>query len=271
MQKLYDIRQGRPEDFDSLKNLWQESFGDETEAINNFFSETVVPENIIGVFCGNKALSALYIVECEAVIDKKSYSAFYVYGVSTDSEYRKQGLMRQTLSLLEKIAEERKADYLFLVPATESLFSMYEKFGYKVGITYLEKEYNNPCFNMTAKTFPVNYDCYKKLREKSEFSHIDLKEKGFRSFFNPKGDSIKCISIPDKGYCVYEKEDGVLTVHELFGNREVLLSAVFCNEKCEKITVREYSENSGIPFGMYKAIGDAPEFKNVFFGIPYGG
>lgn len=271
MQKLYDVRLGTTDDYNSLKELWQKSFGDEKEVIDNFFSQTVVPENIIGVFKENEALNALYIIECEAVIDKKSYSAFYVYGVSTDEEYRNQGLMRKTFSLLEKIAKERNADYLFLVPANESLFSMYEKFGYKTGISYNEKECACFCTETSTEIAPVNYDCYKKFRDKADFSHIDLKEKGFLSFLKPAGNSVKCFSAHNHGYCVYENEAGVLTVHELFGDEDVLLSTIFSNEKCDKIIVREHTQDGGIPFGMYKIIGDVPEFNNVFFGIPYGG
>ena len=271
MQKLYDVRQGTTEDYNSLKALWQKSFGDEKSVVDNFFSQTVVPENIVGVFQGNKALSALYIVECEAVIDKKSYGAFYVYGVSTDEEYRNQGLMRETFSLLEKIAKERKTDYLFLIPANESLFSMYEKFGYKIGITYKEKECSTPHCEVNADVNPVNYDCYKRFRDKARFSHIDLKQKGFGSFLKPAENSIKSFCVDNYGYCVYEKEDGVLTVHELFGDEKVLLSAIFSNEKCDEVIVREHTDDGGIPFGMYKIIGNAPDFKDVFFGIPYGG
>ena len=43
-------------------------------------------------------------------------------------------IMKKAFSHLENLVNSRGIDYIFLVPATEGLFSMYEKLGFKTGL-----------------------------------------------------------------------------------------------------------------------------------------
>lgn len=257
-------------DYASLKNMWHSVFGDDEIVIDNFFQNTAIPENIIGAFNGNEALSALYMVDCTAVINKESYKAIYVYAVSTLPEFRGQGIMKELFSYLENIALEREVSLLFLVPAEESLFPMYEKLGYENVFCY-QNRVENKIIPLSSEISVLHYGDYKAYRDNLSYDHIDLCEKGFFSFINPVGHSIKTISVKGEGYCVYEKETDGIIIHELFGNEQRVLAAVFSMENCESVTIREYPQGEGIPFGMYKTLHDIPISENMFFGIPYGG
>jgi hypothetical protein len=93
----------------------------------------------------------------------------------------------------------------------------------------------------------------------------------FSSFYCPADDDIKVICVAGEGYGVVEKCDGGYIVHELFGDENAVAGYIFSVLGCDKITVKKPSASDGEPYGMYKAVGDAPEITNGFFGIPYGG
>ena len=69
---------------------------------------------------------------------------------------------------------------------------------------------------------------------------------------------------------MYEMEGENLIIHDLFGNEEKVLSAVFVKENCESVVIRDV-RNGDIPFGMYRLLKDITISENIFFGIPYGG
>ena len=61
-----------------------------------------------------------------------------------DENYRKNGIMSGLLSYACKIAKERNADFLFLKPANEKLFSYYRKNGFEDAFYRAERlEYND--------------------------------------------------------------------------------------------------------------------------------
>lgn len=274
MQKSFDLRTVTPCDYEELKKLWALCFDDEPEVINNFFNKTVIPENVIATFCGKKAVNAMYLVESEIKIGQDKYNAFYIYAVCTDPIYRGNGLMRKAFDLLEEMTVSREIDYLFLVPAGESLFKMYEKSGFKTGFTYIEEVVSlTDAVTKTEKLSVLTYENYLKSRNvfSEEIPLATLKEKGFDSFYLPVGDTVKCVC-NNSGYAVFEIENGQVTVHELFGDKMSLVNAVCSLSGKTEVTLRKPAENGcGIPFGMYRAFGDVPEINDAFFGIPYGG
>ena len=273
MQRSFEIREITPADYESLKALWLSCFDDEEQVVDNFFNKTVVDENVVAAFDGNMAVGALYIVDSELAVGDRTYSAFYIYAVCTHPLYRKLGIMRACMECMEAIAVERKIDYVFLVPAEKALFSMYEKFGFKTGFTYEEEivcRKDTVIDNVELLSFRYSeYKMFKKMLAK-DFPVVFLGERGYNSFICPVGADITCL-YDGKGYAVFEKEDGKVTVHECAGATASLFRKIFEISGARSITIREPAKVDGIPFGMYRAFGDAPELQNAFLGIPYGG
>ncbi len=273
MQKSFEIRTAKPDDYEELKKLWALCFDDERDVIDNFFDKTVTHENVVATFEGDRAVNAMYLLESEIKIKNAKYNALYIYAVCTRPSYRGKGIMREAFSFLESLVSSRNINYIFLVPASDSLFKMYEKLGFKTGFTYNEEVfYKNDSVLVNNVNSVLSYKHYLKSRESflGEIPLATLKEKGFNSFYSPVGNTVMCLC-NNSGYAVYETENGKVTVHELFGDKISLINAVFNLSGKDAVTLRKPTENGfGVPFGMYRAFGNVPEINNAFFGIPYG-
>ncbi len=275
MQKSFELRTATPDDYEELKKLWALCFDDSPEVIENFFIKTVTPENVVATFNGKKAVNAMYLLDSEISIKDNKYNALYIYAVCTDPSFRGKGIMKEAFSFLENLVFLRNIDYLFLVPANESLFGMYEKLGFKTGFTYTQEVFFGNDKNIkNQKSSVLSYENYLEARRMllPKVPYATLKEKGFNSFYLPVGDSVKCFC-DESGYVVYEIENGQVTIHELFGDKEPLVNSVINMSGNNTVTLRKPTENGcgGIPFGMYRAFGNVPEINDAFFGIPYGG
>ena len=117
-----------------LRALFTEGFGDEgfTEL---FFRTGYGPERCLAAFDG-ELLAALHWFDC-ALEGKR---AAYVYGIAAFKRCRGLGigsrLIRAALAELEKLGYEA----VFLVPAGESLFGYYERFGFRAVSTIREEQ-----------------------------------------------------------------------------------------------------------------------------------
>ena len=61
MQKSFELRTCTTEDYEKLKKLWALCFDDEAKVIDNFFSKTVTPENVVATFEGGRAVNAILL------------------------------------------------------------------------------------------------------------------------------------------------------------------------------------------------------------------
>ena len=274
MEKLFEAGLAKKSEYDSLKELFVLCFEDSVETVNAFFEKTVSPERVVAIFDGNKAVSSLYLLESDILIDGVSHNAYYVYGVCTHPDYRNKGLMKKLFHFTEKIAKERNIDYLFLVPAEEELFDAYSKFGFKKGIYYKEETVTAPTtFSSTSFSETVSFDFYKKLcleRSKGGINIASLKESTFKSFFTSCNGEATAIQT-ESGYCVFENNDGKVTVFEIYGDEKDLLNIVFEKTKAASLVCRFPADdvNNSKVYGMCKCFGASPEIENAFFGIPY--
>ena len=133
-----EIGLSSPKYKEKMYSLWQSCFGDDGETIDMFFKNSFSYEN--AVICTDKAevVSQLFLLPEKLSLGEKEYFAYYIYAAATAESYRKQGIMGSLLEFTSALAADRKADYLFLVPATEKLFDYYEKFGFYKAL-YAEK------------------------------------------------------------------------------------------------------------------------------------
>ena len=274
MEKLFEARFVEESEYNSLKELFTLCFEDSIEAVNAFFEKTVSPERVVAIFDGNKAISSLYLLESDILIDGVSHNAYYVYGVCTHPDYRNKGLMKKLFHFTEKLVKERNIDYLFLVPAEEYLFDVYSKFGFKKGIYYKEETVSAPTTSGSASFCEnVSFDSYKAFcleRSKNGVNIASLKESTFKSFFTSCNGEATAIQT-EKGYCVFENNDGKVTVFEIYGDEKELLNIVFEKTKVTSLVCRFPADdiNNSKAYGMYKPFGASPEIENAFFGIPY--
>lgn len=273
MPKSYELRKATARDFAQLKKLWMLCFDDDAAVVDVFFEKTVEPDNIIATFDGDKPINAAYLLECEIKVGGVPYKAFYIYAVCTDPLYRGRGVMKNAFSLIESVARSRGADYLFLVPANEKLFAMYEKLGFEVGFSYSEQNFSrNGEYTLNTADKRLSYALYKKAR--ADFIGVPLAslgERAFNTFCFPIGEGAGAVS-DGNGYALYETQGDTVTVFELFGDEKTLTDAVFIHSGKTALTLRKpvSDDGCGIPNGMYRVLNNAPKIKDAFFGIPYG-
>lgn len=127
-----EIRHPRLEETVQLKEIWKVCFGDDDEYIQFYFSNAYQIRNTL-VCAENDVIAAMMtVLPCILSVRGKQHRGSYVYAVATRPEYRKQGLMTRMHDQAKKLCEQRGDHFLTLVPASEELFSMYQKCGYQI-------------------------------------------------------------------------------------------------------------------------------------------
>lgn len=126
-----NLRRPAPSEYDVLRRLWMTAFGDSRETVDLFFSAVDPAAHALTAWDGTRLVSMLFLLPSVLTVDGVSYDAEYVYAVATDPEYRGQGAMTRLEQEAVRFARHAGASCLALVPASEELFRMYAKLGYR--------------------------------------------------------------------------------------------------------------------------------------------
>lgn len=114
------IRTALIEDVEELKTIWSKIFGDEDELIENFFALFDEIDSLVYETDG-RIVSMLYMINAE--------TSTYLYGLATLNEYRGRGYMGKLIEYA--LNKASGTEYIFLMPAEESLYGYYERYGFK--------------------------------------------------------------------------------------------------------------------------------------------
>ena len=129
-----ELRHPRPGEEIELRELFTEAFGDE-DFTALFFAKGYSPSRCLGAF-GGELLAALHWFDCTLMGEK----AAYVYGIAAFQTQRGRGIGSELIrGALEKL-QELGYRQILLVPAGESLFGYYERFGFRTASTIREVE-----------------------------------------------------------------------------------------------------------------------------------
>ena len=110
-----------------LSALWQMTFLEDTQVIENFF-QNVFPTVVTPIIrVDGEFVSSLFLLPCK--IGK--HNGKCVYCAMTKYAYRGKGYMKQLLDFSYDYCKENNLDFLFLVPAEPSLFDYYAKCGFE--------------------------------------------------------------------------------------------------------------------------------------------
>lgn len=129
-----EFRHPRPGEEDKLRELFTEAFED-AAFTDLFFSRGFSAERCFAAFDGG-LLAALHWFDCTLMGEK----AAYVYGIAAFKSQQGRGigsaLIRAALERLKTLGYRQ----ILLVPAGESLFGYYERFGFRAASTIRETE-----------------------------------------------------------------------------------------------------------------------------------
>ncbi len=121
MNQIVDIAKNR----DDIIELWHECFGDDREYVE-FFLDNCPNKLCFGVFERGGLVSMLFLLNGN--ID--GLSCRYIYAACTAQNYRGRGLMGDLIEYSKNYCADNGIDTLFLVPAEDSLYGYYKKFGF---------------------------------------------------------------------------------------------------------------------------------------------
>lgn len=125
-----------------IRSLWSLCF-DDTEAFKDFYFERRYKEN--ENFClhrDGKVIAALQVIPYSMGGWSHYIPTGYVSGACTHPDYRGQGVMRNLMTKTMETMYQHVNPLMTLIPATESLFSFYERLGFSPIFRNEEKELN---------------------------------------------------------------------------------------------------------------------------------
>lgn len=117
-----------------LKDLWQQAFGDPSDAIEAFFRTGFSPDRCNYVLENGIPVSALYWFDCSL----NGHKFAYLYAIATAKAHRGKGHFRRLMEDTHNILKNQGYAGAVLVPAEKSLFSLYETLGYRYAATNRE-------------------------------------------------------------------------------------------------------------------------------------
>lgn len=113
-------------DLSALRHLWQEAFDEPEDFTDLFFSVGFSPDRYHCIWDNGVPVSALYWFDCQLGSQKLAY----IYGVATLKTHQGKGLAGKLLQETHNILQAQGYAGTILVPADQSLFDFYRKFGY---------------------------------------------------------------------------------------------------------------------------------------------
>lgn len=110
-----------------LRQLWQEAFSDDKGFLDTFYSIAFAPDRCRCVTVDGQLAAALYWFDCQY----NGKPVAYIYAVATKVAFRAKGICRALMENTHSHLAYLGYAGAVLVPATEALFRMYEKLGYR--------------------------------------------------------------------------------------------------------------------------------------------
>ena len=123
------IRKLGKEEHDKSRQLYETVFFEDEKCFVDYYYQYRARENVIFTAEDEAGLHAMvHLNPCRIAWNGRLMEINYLVAVATEEKYRHQGLMRSLLELALKEEDKRKAPFLFLMPASEAI---YTPFGFR--------------------------------------------------------------------------------------------------------------------------------------------
>lgn len=73
----------------------------------------------------------LHYIPCHYQSNGTEYNGAYLYALATDKRFRGQGIMGRLIQHAKELAKMQELDFLYLIPAEESLYEYYKRFDFQ--------------------------------------------------------------------------------------------------------------------------------------------
>ena len=194
----------------SLKKLWKDIFKDSDSYIELFFSKKFNPATSFVIKENNDVCGMLFAELNTVVKAGKELKGAYLCGIATGPDKRGKGYASKLINhALENLKD---VDIFYLIPAEESLFDYYERFGFKP-FTFFDKVSIEKKEVLSIPEYKQEFS-YEILNEFYEKSCNGVFVKRSKSDFEAIYDCYKKFMIFENGYIVYYIDKGVLNITE---------------------------------------------------------
>ncbi|MBE6815267.1 MAG: GNAT family N-acetyltransferase [Ruminococcaceae bacterium] len=258
-----------------IKKIWLNNFLDDDENTVDLFLKNVFKNKKgVGAFLNNELIAMILFLNSKVIFKNIKINSIYFYAVCTEQNYRNQGVMRSLFEFAKEKAKEQGAEICFLVPENESLFKMYEKFSFERNINFTKEcvlRNESDIKNTMSHITDFCYNDYLKFRlqESEKTPVVILNEKEFNFVFDKTREDVSFLFLKT-GYAVFEKVGIKITVSEICGNKNDLLSWLFSfYSDVSEIEIFKYSEKEKNDFGMTCSLVGNFNLTNIYFGMPY--
>ena len=225
-------------DLTQLQSLWQQAFGDPSDAIDAFFSTGFSPDRCHYLLESGRPVSALYWLDC--TLDGQKFA--YLYAIATEASHRGKGLCRRLMTETHEILRKQGYAGAVLVPANEELFGLYEGLGYRYAATV--REFTCKAADTPAALTQIDARQYEALRPQYLPAGSVLQAGATLDFYATYGRFYKGADLLLACYV----EDDKLYTQEILGNT-VLCDQILCALGAKTGVFRTPGEEK--PFAMY--------------------
>lgn len=236
----------------ALRNLWKEAFGDSDAYLDAFFRIAFSPDRCRCITEDGQVASALYWFDCQC--DGKSIA--YLYAVATAQSHRHKGYAAALLEDTHRHLNALGYAGALLVPATPSLFSLYEKQGYHTCCDIAE--FHAQAGDMPLSLTKIPPEEYMQLRNAMLPRQAVLQNGAAIVFLSTEADFYKG---EDVLLCAV-KSGSTLLVKEFLGSPSAapaVLSALHMPEG------KFRTPGHGRPFAMFRSLSDVQSISPSYF------
>lgn len=254
-------------DLPDLIRLWSLCFHEEETEAGFFLTQRFIPEHTFvwrrnGQVCAMISLIPVYSISC----DGRSYRGGYLYAIATRPDLQGQGIFQKLHRFAAEQAQTMELDFLCLIPASESLFSLYSRTGYETW--YLKEklpshpipkqnadlqlrnctieEYLSVPFTASALSYETDQDRIFVLKQHLHYGGFLKKARLNQKVFVLAGDCTDGVLTLSPGSSVHP--DILLCAAAELAvqtNASQILLPQGCTSVCDPLT-----NNSSIPYGM---------------------
>ena len=251
-----NIDRPTPEQLPALRTLWREAFGDTEEFLDAFTATALSADRCRCAVVDGVVAAALYWFDCSHA----GRPVAYIYAVATAKAFRGRGICRQLMDDTHRQLTRMGYEGVILSPATEALFEMYGKMGYRTCSSI--RSFVCGAAPEVVQLYRVDKEEYARLRRQLLPEGGVIQERENMDFLAAWADLYA-----GPGFLLAAiKEDNKLIGLELLGN-ESLAPAIVEMLGCAEGSFR--TPGAGEPFAMYLPLGGSKLAPPTYFGLAF--
>lgn len=228
-------------DFEDVKRIWSQTFGDDENYISFYLEKRWTPENMMCMRENGKVVSFANLLPGKIRTQGTWKDILYLYAVATDPAFQGKGYA----SKLIRHIQGKYREPIVVVPATKDLKSFYERFGFWEAFQESRQEYVKHLSESEKDT--VYTECgvewaeeYRQARDsffdQEGYVAWDTEAIAYAIEENRICDG-KLVNNRDKGFVLYRLEEEELIIMEATMSLEDLadmIQAILQKEGCNK-------------------------------------